>query len=118
MRRLVWLLPQPVRTAPTLITGLVLLIWVSRVAQHGEVGAGGVDDGGQAHDLLVGDVAVGHDAHVGLGSLRSARQLVLVLDGNAVGVEIAGQLGGVLAAVDVGDLGGGEGHDLDESSSR
>ena len=30
MRRLVWLLPQPVRTAPTLMTGLVLLIWVWR----------------------------------------------------------------------------------------
>ncbi len=30
MRRLVWLLPQPVRTAPTLMTGLVLFSSVRR----------------------------------------------------------------------------------------
>ncbi len=29
IRREVWLLPEPVRTAPTETTGLVLLIWVS-----------------------------------------------------------------------------------------
>ena len=65
------------------------------------------------HDVFVGDVAVGE---IDLGHavlLDQGVELFLGEDGDAVGIELAGQDGRVFPAVDVGNLGGGEGDDLE-----
>ena len=59
--RLVWLLPQPVRTAQTATTGRVLLEHRRRRAQQLEVRACRERAGRGVHHLLVADVAVGED---------------------------------------------------------
>ena len=111
--REVWLLPQPVRTAQTETTGFVLLTIVSSGPRRTKRRPGRLDLGGLVHDVLVGDVAVGE---VDLGDAVLPDQgveLLFGVDGDAVGVELAGQDGRVLPAVDVGDLGRGEGDDLE-----
>ncbi len=92
IRREVWLLPQPVRTAPTEITGLLLLIWVSLGPSSVKLAPGRLDDGAYRHHVLVRDVAVGKGAIVDLQVLDQKGKVVLGIDGDAVGVQVAGQL--------------------------
>ena len=66
IRREVWLLPQPVRTAPTAMTGFELFSIVSLRAEEHEVRARRLHDRGNGHHVLVGDVAVGEHAVVDL----------------------------------------------------
>ena len=81
-------------------------------AEEDEVGAGGQDLGGLVHDVLVGDVAVGEMDVVDLVGGDELVELGLGVDRDALGIELAGQGRGILAAFDVRDLGGGEGDDL------
>ena len=59
--RLVWLLPQPVRTAQTETTGFSLSSIVAFGPSRREVGAGSEHDRRLVHDLLVREVGVGED---------------------------------------------------------
>src|SRR5205823_12455716 len=72
----------------------------------------GVREGDQVSDVAVVDVGVGEDARLD-GQLRDElRQLLLWEDGDALRIPRAGEGGGILATLDAGDLGGGEGDDL------
>lgn len=93
--------------------GLVALDGHLGTAEQGEAGPGGVDDGGLVHHVLVGHVGVGEDDGVDAVGGDQLFDLAFVVDRDTVGVELAGELGRVLAAVDVGDLGGGESDDLE-----
>ena len=53
IRRLVWLLPAPVRVAHTATTGFGLRSIVAPRAQQPEIGSRGEDDRGAVHDLDV-----------------------------------------------------------------
>ncbi len=77
-----------------------------------EVGPQGVGERRAVHDVLVGHVAVGEHDLLDAVLLHELRHLGLVAGRDAVGVQPAGQLGGVLAVLDVRDLGRGERHDL------
>ena len=82
-------------------------------AEQDERGARGLDLAGLVHDVLVGHVAVGE---IDLGHVEFADErveLFLGVDGDAVRIELSGQDGRILAAFDVGNLGGREGHDLE-----
>jgi len=81
-------------------------------AQEAEVGPGGQRQGGAVHDIFVGNVAIGQDHLIGLVAANQFRELFFGVDGDALGIERAGQDGGVEAAFDIGNLGGGEGHDF------
>ena len=91
-RRVVWLLPEPVRTAQTETTGLRLLIIVSPGPRRTKLAPAAMDLGGLVHDVLVGDVAVGEDDLVDLVVGDELVELGLGVDGDALGVELAGQL--------------------------
>ena len=80
--------------------------------EEGEGGAGGVHEGAEAHDVLVGDVGVGEHALVDLELLDELGEVGLGVDRDSLRVELAGEGGRVLAVVDVGDLRRGEGHDV------
>jgi hypothetical protein len=81
--------------------------------QQREVGAGRQRAGCQVHDVLVRHVAVGEDDL--LDAMRAAPGLELLLgnDGNAVGIEGAGERGRITTPGDAGDLCCGEGDHLD-----
>ena len=64
------------------------------------------------HHVLVGHVAVGEHDLLHAVLLDQLRHLRLVVDRDALGVQPAGQLGRVLAVVDVRDLRRREGDDL------
>jgi len=76
------------------------------------VGAGGVDDGPEAEDVGVGDVAVREDDLLHLPIADDGLEVRLGEDRDALGIEPAGERRGVLAAVDVRDLRGRESHDV------
>ena len=73
---------------------------------------GGEHDRGLVHHALVRDVAVGEDDLVRRQLADQARQLRLGMDRDALRVARPRQLGRIAAAIDVGDLRGGEGHHL------
>ena len=77
-----------------------------------EVGAGREDGRSLVHDVLVGDVAVGENHLVGVSPRIRLAQLGLGVDRDALRIARPGQLRGIATALDVRDLGGGEGHDL------
>jgi len=77
-----------------------------------EVGARGEDEGRGVHDGLVGHVAVGEDDLIGPEVAHEPRQVGLGMDGDALGITRPRQLRRIAAALDVRDLGGGEGHHL------
>jgi hypothetical protein len=78
-----------------------------------EIGAAGERPTGGVHDVLVGDVAVGEDDQIGVLVGDHALQLGLGKDRDAGRIELAGELGRVVAAGDARDLGRrSEGHDL------
>ena len=60
-RRVVWLLPEPVRTAHTETTGLMDLIWVAFGAHQAEISPGCQNLGGFVHDQFVRHIAVGEN---------------------------------------------------------
>ncbi len=62
--------------------------------------------------MLVGDIAVGKDALVNVQILDQLGQIGLGIDGNALGVELARQLGRIAPALNVWNLGRRKGHDL------
>ena len=94
MRREVWLLPLPVRTAPTAITGLrALELRVAR-AEHREGGPGGLGNRADAHHVRVGHVTVGEDALVHVQLADQLRQVLLDVDGDAFGIARPGQAAG------------------------
>ncbi len=64
------------------------------------------------HYVLVGDVAVGEDSLVDIVILNQLLEVVLGVDRDTVGVQIAAQLGRIRAAVDVGNLRSGERDDF------
>ena len=82
-RRVVWLLPAPVRTAQTATTGFVLLSIVRRALEHHEVGAGGVDERGAVHHVVVGHVAVREDHLVDLERADERLQVALGMNRDA-----------------------------------
>ncbi len=82
--RLVWLLPEPVRTAQTETTGLRLLIIVSSGPRRTKLAPGGQDLGGLVHDVFVGEVAVGEDDVVDLVAGDELVELGLGLDRDAL----------------------------------
>ena len=110
-RRLVWLLPEPVRTAQTETTGLRLLIIVSSGPRRTKLAPAAMDLGGLVHDVGVGEVAVGEMDVVDLVVGDELVELGLGLDRDALGIELAGQDRGILAALDVRDLRRREGDD-------
>ena len=80
-------------------------------AHEPEVGAGGVHDGADAHDVCVGLVAVCEHAVVHVKFLDQFGQLGFRIDLDAVGIEIlTGQFLRIHAVVDTGDLLSGESH--------
>ncbi len=110
--RLVWLLPDPVRTAQTETTGLLALDHRGIGPEEDEIGPGGHGLRGLVHDVFMGDVAVGEMDVVDLVLGDEGVHLGLGVDGDALGIELPRQDGGVFPALDVGDLGGREGDDL------
>ena len=82
-----------------------------RAHQH-EVGAERVHQRRAVHDVLVGHVGVGEDDDFDAVLLDELGHLGLVVDRDAVRVVRTGELGRVLAVVDVRDLRGREGDDL------
>src|SRR3972149_2568709 len=82
-RRVVWLLPAPVRTAHTEMTG-------RRLAGRGGRGGGG----GGVHARLVGHVAIGEHDLVHRLLADEPLELLLGDDGDAVRVAPAGECGG------------------------
>ncbi len=81
--------------------------------EQDERGPGGLDLAGLVHDVFVGHIAVGE---IDLGHVELADEgieLLLGVDGDAVGIELSGQDGRILAALDVGDLRSREGHNLE-----
>ena len=112
-RREVWLLPQPVRTARTAITGLLLAAWVASVPSS--VKCGPRD---WTHATLAMTVSLERSEYASTTSSILCRadqfgQILLGHDRYALGVERARQFGGIGALVDPGDLGGRDGDDLD-----
>jgi hypothetical protein len=57
-RRVVWLFPEPVRTAQTETTGLLDLSWVLFFPITRKSAPGGHDHRGFVHDVFMGHVAV------------------------------------------------------------
>ncbi len=112
IRREVWLLPGPGahRTHRDDRLG-ALHLGVLGAEQH-VVGAGRLRDGPDRHHMLVGNVAVGKHTVIDLELFDQPAQVLFGIDGNAVGVEFPRELGRVLSAFDVGDLGGREGHHI------
>ena len=82
-------------------------------AEQAEGGAGRAHPGGAVHHVLVRDVGVGERHHVDPMGLDQLVQLLLGMDRDPVGIPRTGQLGGVAAPVDIRNLRGGEGDDLD-----
>ena len=72
----------------------------------------------EVHDGRVRHVAVGKDHIIDVAARDDALEIGLGHDGNAVGVVRPGQHGRVDSTRDVGDLGGGEGDDLDAADPR
>ena len=105
---MVWLLPDPVRTAQTETTGLVDLTWVHLRAHQAEIRPGGVHDGSLVHHIFMRHIAVGEDDLVHLVLVDQVDQFALGVDRDAFWVQLASQFGRVGAAFDIGDLGGGE----------
>ena len=80
-------------------------------AHEPEVGAGGVHDGADAHDVCIRLVAVGEHAVVNVEFLDQFGQFGLGIDADALRIEIlAGEFLRIHAVVNAGDLLGGEGH--------
>ena len=79
-------LPTPVRTAHTLMTGLVERTIVAFGAHDAEVGAAGEHERGLVHEVGVRDVGVREDDLVDASSRDQSRQLGLGPDGDAVRV--------------------------------
>ena len=74
-------------------------------SEQDEGGSGGLDLAGLVHDVFVGYVAVGE---IDLGHVELADEgveLLLGINGDAVRIELAGQDGRILAALNVGNLG-------------
>jgi hypothetical protein len=65
------------------------------------------------HHVLVGDVRVGEDGLVDLALTDDVRELGLRPDRNPLRIELSRERGGVDAALDVGDLRGREGDDVE-----
>ena len=86
----------------------------ARRAEKLEVGPAGHRPAGRMHDQLVADIAVGEHDQIGLLLGDHLLEVRLGHDRDAVRVERSGQLGGIAAIGDAGDLGGGsgEGHDF------
>ncbi|MBA7653169.1 hypothetical protein ES703_61012 [subsurface metagenome] len=82
-------------------------------AQQAESGPGGDHPGGPAHHVLVGHVGIGENRLVYLVVRDETFQITFGHDGNALRIEPARQFGGVVAALNVGYLGGREGDHLD-----
>src|SRR5206468_249517 len=80
--------------------------------QH-EIGAGGGDDRGLVHDVVVRHVGVGEDDEVDLEVADQPGDLLLLVDRDPGGVPRARQGGRVPAAGDVRDLRGGEPDDIE-----
>ena len=98
-RRVVWLLPLPVRTAQTETTGTRAASMRGLRAEQPEVGAAGEHPRGLVHHGLVRHVAVGEDHLVDLQLADQLAQLRLGVDRDALGIERAGQLRRVAAAL-------------------
>ena len=79
--------------------------------QH-KVGACGVHQSGLAHQDRIGDIGVGKDNLFDLVILDEGDEFRFGMDGDPVRVELPGQLLRVDPTFDVGNLSGGEGHDL------
>ena len=109
---MVWLLPDPVRTALIETTGLVGFDLRIVSAHEPEVGARRVDHGCLVHHVLVRHIAVGKDHLLHAVLLDQVDKLLLGPDGDPAGVQVTGQLRRIKAPFDVRDLGGSEGHDL------
>jgi hypothetical protein len=80
--------------------------------EQSEACSGGERARGDVHDVLVGHVGIGKDDFVDALVPDQGRELVLGPDRNALRIEVACQLGGVDAAVDVRDLRRRERYDL------
>ncbi|GBD10008.1 hypothetical protein HRbin22_02271 [Candidatus Thermoflexus japonica] len=81
-------------------------------AHEPEIGSGGVGDAGPVHHILVAHIAVSEHHPIHLEAADQLGELLLGVDGDAVRVKGAGQLGGIQTPFDVRDLSGREGHDL------
>ena len=65
------------------------------------------------HDLLVGHIAVGEHDDVDVEVPDQALEVFLGLDRNAVGISRTGQLSRIRTSLDIGNLRGGEGDDVE-----
>ncbi len=111
-RRVVWLLPEPVRTAQTETTGLVDLICVFFMPIRRKSAPAASTVRSLVHDVLVRHVAVGKHDLVDLQIWIRLYQLAFRVNRDPFRVERSGQSGRILAAFDVRDLGGGKCHHL------
>ena len=109
MRRDTGLFPQPVRTAQIEITGTFEASCVRSAASSQKSAPAADGARGQVHQRRIRHIAVGKDHHVDMLVADDLLHLVFFQDGNAVGIEIARQFGGITASCNVGNLGGGEG---------
>jgi len=74
--------------------------------------AGGQHHRSLVHDVFVGHIAVSEDHLIDLQVLDQTDQFTFRIDRDTLRVKLSGQFGGVLAAIDIGYLGGGEGFDF------
>ncbi len=81
-------------------------------AKQHEVGAHGHGANPRAHDVLIGDIAVREDGQIGACFREHALEIGLGFNGNPLRIQRSCQRRGIAATVDVGDLGGREGHHL------
>ena len=112
-RRVVWLLPEPVRTAQIAATGFDDAIIVSCGERSLKLGTGSERLRADVQHVLVGHVRVREDDLVHLVLANQLLELRFRVDRNPVRVELACEERGVDATGDVGDLRGGEGDDLE-----
>jgi hypothetical protein len=113
MRRVVWLFPQPVRTAVTATTGTGLSELGRPGTEQTEVRAAGERPRGDVHHVLVRHVGVREDHLVDVVVGDEPLELRLGSDRDALRVAGPGERGRVDPAVDPGDLGRREGDHLD-----
>ena len=79
--------------------------------EEDEIRPGGHGLGRLVHDVFMGDVAVGEVDVVDLVLGDEGVHLGFRVDGDALGIQLPRERRGILAALDVGDLGGRERHD-------
>jgi hypothetical protein len=104
----VWLLPQPVRTAPTAITGFVLFTIVSLHPSSEKLAPAEFT----MALIDISHITVCEHTVIDLQFTDQARQITLGIDGNAVGIKLASQFGRVLSAVNIRNLGSSERNDI------